>query len=160
LNSKPPTKRGKKMPRKIKDEALRLHLYLMGYNDREIADKLGVTRKTITEWRHKRGLPPQWVMWRYGSLLKALALVNGWMRPMELAEKLGMSLKKVTSSLRRLREMGWVERRKIRRGVEYKALIPPTCCQYGIYSKDVNNRYCIACGTFWDGGKKYAEERD
>ena len=40
------------------DMALALRLYRAGKTDREVADAVGVSRKTVTNWRNRIGMPP------------------------------------------------------------------------------------------------------
>lgn len=40
------------------DSRQRLELYRQGLNDREIAERVGVSTVAIAQWRHRRGLPP------------------------------------------------------------------------------------------------------
>lgn len=40
------------------DSRQRLELYRQGLNDREIAERVGVSTVAIAQWRHRRELPP------------------------------------------------------------------------------------------------------
>lgn len=42
------------------DSRQRLELYRQGLNDREIAERVGVSTVAIAQWRHRRELPPNY----------------------------------------------------------------------------------------------------
>ena len=139
-----------------RDGNYRLYLYLQGLSDREIAGKLGLNKETIRQWRIKRGLPPnKGYRKRQRELLQVLEVVSqysGWVTSREVAQEVNMTVKQAMYRLRWLYEMGALERRERHPGsgtYEYRSKIPYACCKYYPYSKDVNDRYCVACGTFW-----------
>lgn len=45
-------------PRVMLDQGRAMHWYDMGLNDREIAEKCGVRRQSVVNWRTKTLLPP------------------------------------------------------------------------------------------------------
>ena len=144
------------MPNLKRDENYRLYLYLQGLSDEESAERLGLNRKTITSWRSRRGLPPnKGYNRRKAELFRVLDVVtqySGWVTSRDIAGEVGMTVKQVMYRLRWLYEMGVLERRERVLGsgtYEYRSKIPYACCKYYPYSKDVNDRYCVTCGTFW-----------
>lgn len=51
----------------VEEEKLRMTLYKQGLSDGQIAKKLGVTAKTICDWRKRRGLPAWFPAYRMSS---------------------------------------------------------------------------------------------
>ena len=49
---------GERKPRVMLDQERAMHWYNMGLNDREIAEKCGVRRQSVVNWRTKTLLPP------------------------------------------------------------------------------------------------------
>ena len=101
----------------LDEEERRFKLWLQGLMDVEIAEKLGLSDSCIRGWRERRGLPanrPNRRMRTYKPFLDAVP--SEWTPAREVAEKLNCSTIRAAKMLKRLAELGYLER--VRRKTE------------------------------------------
>ena len=77
----------------VLDTAEAMKLYEQGYNDREIAEQVGVSRCTVGNWRRGKGLPPNGALGRDRSWFveRAMKLYEQGYNDREIGEQVGAS---------------------------------------------------------------------
>lgn len=78
-----------------------IELYEKGYNDREIADELGLTQNIISAFRRKIGLPSRFGIWF--DIKKCKELYDAGKTDRQIARELGLNDKHIITWRERYR---------------------------------------------------------